>query len=424
MSEGYSVDHQKLLLQAIISEPELFARSQNILQSEYFARQLQKSVKFILEFAFKYKSMPTPEQIFAESGVRLELLDQVKIEHKKYFLDEIEKFCQHAALTQAILTGADMIEKENYGGIEKLIKDALSISLTKNLGINYFENPKERLLKLKEDNGKISTGWETLDQKLYNVNRGELMIFCAPSGGGKSVALQNLSINMALQTLNCVYITLELSEKLCAKRIDSMISGIKTTEIYKKLDEVELAVVSTGKRSGLITIKKMPSMVSTRDISSYLREYQIQKKHSPDVVIIDYLDLMSPNDKRISPSDMFNKDRFISEELRNMGEEFYCLVATASQLNRCLDINTNVFKQNVGNVSIKNIEIGDKIQSKNGFNIVLAKTAPNKQKVYKITTSLGKSIICSDKHVFPTDNGEMSLENGLSIGSKLYLKRE
>ena len=47
MSEGYSVDHQKLLLQAIISEPELFARSQNILQSEYFARQLQKSVKFI-----------------------------------------------------------------------------------------------------------------------------------------------------------------------------------------------------------------------------------------------------------------------------------------------------------------------------------------------------------------------------------------
>ena len=41
-----------------------------------------------------------------------------------------------------------------------------------------------------------------------------------------------------------------------------------------------------------------------------------------------------PKSKRISPADLFIKDKYVSEELRNLVVEKQCVLATASQLNR------------------------------------------------------------------------------------------
>src|SRR6056300_1494386 len=49
---------------------------------------------------------------------------------------------------------------------------------------------------------------------------------------------------------------------------------------------------------------------------------------------VDYLDLMSPAGKKISASDLFIKDKYVSEELRNFAIEQNILFVTASQLNR------------------------------------------------------------------------------------------
>ena len=51
-----------------------------------------------------------------------------------------------------------MLEKGTYEP-EKLIKDAVQISLTKDLGTDYFLDPKGRLMALKDNNGQITTGW-------------------------------------------------------------------------------------------------------------------------------------------------------------------------------------------------------------------------------------------------------------------------
>ncbi|MDC3911907.1 hypothetical protein KQE47_26620, partial [Raoultella planticola] len=75
------------------------------------------------------------------------------------------------------------------------------------------------------NNGQNSTGWPTLDQKLYGgFNRGELQIFAGGSGSGKSLIMQNLAVNWVQNGLSGVYITLELSEGLCSMRIDSMMT--------------------------------------------------------------------------------------------------------------------------------------------------------------------------------------------------------
>lgn len=326
-----NLEQQFLIICALLSDPELFARCSNILDGKYFHKQYQKPVKFLLEYTEEYKILPTPRQMQAETGQLFE--NNMESGHDQYFLNLIEKFIKSQALTQAILASAELLEKDEGDGIETLIKNALLIGLNNSLGTEYFENPRERLLKLKDGNGKLSTGWKTLDEKLYGVNRQEILIFCAPSGGGKSVALQNISLNSALQGLNCVYFTLELSESLCSMRLDCMLTGIKSTEIFKNLDDVELKVKSTAKRTGIITIKKLPSGASTRDLRSYLKEYQIQKGFKPDVIVIDYLDLMSANAK-VSAENMFVKDKFITEELRDLGCDLNALVVSASQMNR------------------------------------------------------------------------------------------
>jgi hypothetical protein len=49
---------------------------------------------------------------------------------------------------------------------------------------------------------------------------------------------------------------------------------------------------------------------------------------------VDYLDLIMPVTAKVSPSDLFVKDKYVSEELRNLAKELNVLFVTASQLNR------------------------------------------------------------------------------------------
>jgi hypothetical protein len=131
-----------------------------------------------------------------------------------------------------------------------------------------------------------------------------------------------------------VYITLELSEELVGMRIDAMTTGIASREIFKNLDEVNLKVKMMGKKNGAIQLKYMPSGKTANDIRSYLKEYQVKTGKKVDVLVIDYLDLLMPNGKKISAENLFIKDKYVSEELRNLAKELGVLLITASQLNR------------------------------------------------------------------------------------------
>jgi KaiC/GvpD/RAD55 family RecA-like ATPase len=256
-------------------------------------------------------------------------------ENYDWLLDDFEQFSRHKALERAIIKSADLLEKGDFGPVEKMIKDAVQISLNKDMGTDYFEDPRARLMGLKDKNGQVSTGWPTFDKKLFGgFNRGELNIFAGGSGAGKSLFLQNLAINFAQANLNVLYLTLELSEELVAMRMDSMMTGMPTKEIFKSIDDVELKVKMVGKTSGAIQLKYMPSGKNVNDLRAYIKEYQVKKGRKPDVVLIDYLDLMMPISVKVSPSDLFVKDKYVSEEIRNFAMEQQCVCVTASQLNR------------------------------------------------------------------------------------------
>ena len=331
----YTEDMQKLYIEFLLSDPELYARCQAIIDAEYFDRKLRKSVKFIQEHVNGYSVVPTPEQLKAQTGVEFTLVKDIDARHDEWFLDDFEQFCKHKALANAILNSTDLLEENQFGAVEKMIKDAVQVSLAKNLGTDYYTEPAERLRNLKTLNGGTSTGWQTMDSKLFGgFNKGELNIFAGGSGAGKSIFLQNLALNWSLMRLNVVYVSLELSENLTAMRMDAMNTGYSTRDLYKNLDDVDLRVKMQKKKAGSIQIVQLASGCTVNDIRAYLKEYTVQTGIRPDCILIDYLDLMMPAQKKVPPSDLFIKDKFVSEELRNLSVELDILFATASQLNR------------------------------------------------------------------------------------------
>jgi replicative DNA helicase len=203
------------------------------------------------------------------------------------------------------------------------------------MGTDYFADPRARLMALKNSNGQVSTGWLDLDRKLFGgFNRGELNIFAGGSGSGKSLFMQNLAINWATQGLSGVYITLELSEGLTAMRIDSMLTSIPSKEIFRDLDTVEMKIKIMGKKAGELRIKYLPAQSNINHMRAYIKEVQIQTGMKVDFILVDYLDLVMPVSAKVSPNDLFVKDKYVSEELRNFAKEQNVLFVTASQLNR------------------------------------------------------------------------------------------
>jgi len=151
---------------------------------------------------------------------------------------------------------------------------------------------------------------------------------------GKSLFMQNLAVNWCQAGLSGVYITLELSEGLCSYRIDSMMTNTAARDIFRDLDTVEMKVRMMAKKAGQMRIKYMPAQSTVNDIRAYMKELQIQTGLRADFLCVDYLDLLMPVSAKVSPNDLFVKDKYVSEELRNLAKELNILFVTASQLNR------------------------------------------------------------------------------------------
>ncbi len=332
----YNTPTQKFFLEMMLHDAENYVRVQNIFNPENFAYEIRKAAEFIHKHAEKHSILPDRKQIDAMTGVALdELPDNIDAGHNEWFLENFESFTKQKELERAIGKAAELLDEGDFGPVEKIIKDAVQISLTTDMGLDYFDNPRARLEAIKDNNGQNSTGWQTLDRKLYGgFNRGELQVFAGGSGSGKSLFMQNLSINWLEQGLDGIFLTLELSEELCAWRMDSMLTDTPSKQVFKDLDNIEIKVKMKAKTHGSLRIKYMPAQSNVNDIRVYIRELAIQHNMKPAFICIDYLDLLMPATAKVSPNDLFVKDKYVSEELRNLAKEFNIIMVTASQLNR------------------------------------------------------------------------------------------
>ena len=204
----YGYDIQKVYLEMMLTDAETFVRCQTVFDHTMFDRRLQDAAKFLNEYVTEHNALPTFEIINAATKADLADPGQMQENHYDWLLAEFETFSRHKALESAILKGADLLEKGEYGPVEDLVKKAVQIGLQKDLGTDYWRDPRARLEAIKDNNGQVKTGWESLDRKLFGgFNRGELNIFAGGSGAGKSLFLQNLAVNWATAGLNVCYIS-------------------------------------------------------------------------------------------------------------------------------------------------------------------------------------------------------------------------
>jgi len=335
MNKEFNQDLQKLFLEIMLSEAQDYVRVQNIYNPENFDRSLRAVAEFVRKHSDDHKTLPTFDQIQAVTGVALKPVTDITEGHHEWFLKEFESFTKQKELERAILKAADMLEKGEYEPVEKLIKDAVQISLTKDMGTDYFADPTTRINKYFNSGGQVSTGWPQMDKLLYGgFSRGELNIFAGGSGSGKSLVMMNIALNWIQAGLHGVYITLELSEELTSLRTDAMLTNMSTKDIRRDIDTTTLKVKMVGKKSGTYQVKGLPAQSNINDIRAYLKEYQIQTGRRVDFIMVDYLDLLMPVSAKVSPNDLFVKDKYVSEELRNLAKELGMLMVTASQLNR------------------------------------------------------------------------------------------
>lgn len=328
-----NVAKQKLLLQYLLSSADTFALCKSIVKADYFAPEYRKTVDFFHEYYDKYSALPDVDAVEAETGVALKR-QVITRDQINFCCDEVEAFCKRKAFETAIYAAVPLIDKGDFAAIENMVKDALLISLNKDLGLNYFDDPNSRLEDMLQMAPRISTGWKEFDDSISGgLARTELLLVTANSGGGKSITLANLAVNMVNQGMDALYISLELSEVMVAQRFDTLFSGFPTINWRQHYQEIGASLVKTGKTAGQLVIKHMGSGTNSNAIRAYLKEYELKYGKVPDLLIVDYLDLMGANEK-VSADNVWEKDKRATEQLRDILFDYGMMGATASQQNR------------------------------------------------------------------------------------------
>jgi replicative DNA helicase len=243
---------------------------------------------------------------------------------------------------------------------------------------------------------------------------------------GKSLIMASAAVDCILCNKNVLYVSCEMSEDKISERIMSNMFDIATEDLkllprnkfHEKFEKIKNSV-----KQKLVIKEYPPRAINANHIRNLVKELIVRKKFRPDIIFIDYLGIMNPIYNNKSDNSYLEVKR-ISEEVRALAVELELPIVSAVQTNRCLDFNTSVVilkNKKEQTISIKDIKIGDFVKSQNHqFNKVKQVYDIEENECYEIILKSGKKIICSNKHLFPTENGMMSIKNGLKKGDSLF----
>lgn len=337
MANNTNYKKQKLMIENLLSSPDLFALCVNILDPKYFEPELRNSVNFILDYYNQYSNTPKPPVIEAETGMEYSDREVITFDEYEYTATKIEQFCKERAVIHEVLNASKLIENGDFGTLTERIEKAVLISLQRDLGTNLFSNVAERIEQRMVNRKPIPTLMANVDEILGGgLHETELLMASANSGGGKSIFLSNLSLNFCKQGHDVLYISLELSEDMVADRFETMITGISKLDKFERISETASQVENFHHKSGgTIYIKYMEPESNANDIKAYLKEFQVQYKKLPKLLVVDYLDIFGTNERQ-QFSNVYEKDKASSTQLRAIGNnpQFNMVMATASQQNR------------------------------------------------------------------------------------------
>jgi len=326
MTKAFDETDQFTMINLMISDSSVYTQIKPILKPEYFDKKYQVAISYLNSFSNEYSTLPTLEQLNNESRCNFSIIPGIKenIGVRQSILDMFETFCKKRALEIAINDCYERLQKGDTSSLDTIIREAQSVGITKDLGINVWTGVKDYLHKLDKEMGVISTGLKELDNCFDGgLSWGQLNYVVSPSGGGKSLCMANLAVNWAKMGYNVVYLTLELDKELVAKRMNSMLLNMPYREISKNIENVAYNVESFAKNNkpGVIQVADMKMGATANDINAYLQAYEIATGIIPEIIVVDYASILSPCDKRVDKNNINLKDKAIAEELREIARE-------------------------------------------------------------------------------------------------------
>jgi len=243
-----------------------------------------------------------------------------------YVKEQSVEFCRNQSIKNAILDSVSLLEQGKYDTIKKKIDDAMKSGQSQDIGHDY----KTMIDVRYEDTIRnvVSTGWKVIDDVTQGgFGKGELVMFAAPPGIGKSWSLINIGVNAMKQGKTVAHYTLELNEGYVGQRYDAVLTGIPVANLKFNREEVDKMVKSV---KGDLIVKYYPTKTaSVTSLRAHLDRMILQGKR-PDVVIVDYADLLRGPSKEKRHEELEE----IIEDLRGMAGEYEVPIYTASQINR------------------------------------------------------------------------------------------
>jgi len=352
----FSDNIQRGILYLLKSDKDFYLQIVNLVEPHYFEFPVHGRIFSVVRDHYeKYKSLPTDD--FIEQEIRdtksqkeslhdytdeityINRLDTSALEGSEYYLDLIETFAKREAMKNAIKQSLILIKEDRMDETESLVRNALTVSRSVDIGQQYFSDIKDRWDRTHnaEDRDKYKTLLPTLNHSLEGgLGEKELAMVIAPPGVGKSLWLVNQAVQSMMEGRKVLYVSLEMSEDKIAQRFDSVTTLIpqaqlKSTSAQLKVQE-RLSIFRTNFPDGQLMIKEFPCGTATvntlRALLVQLRNYE---EFIPSVIIIDYLELLRPTREG---QHEYQAQQRIAEELRGLAMEAKVLVWTATQTNR------------------------------------------------------------------------------------------
>ena len=339
----YGSGFQNKVLSILMKDRSFLQQVHDIIDPAYFSSEpAQWLASTILTYFTKYKSQPTLEVLKVETDkvdgdvlkttivetIR-DVLKHVDAEDNDYIKDKTIDFCKNQKLKAAILKSVELLKSGKYDDIKLSIDEAMKAGADRNVGHEYIDDVALRFVENKRNT--IETPWDVINEIMDGgLGTGEMGVFVAPAGIGKSMALVNIAAHAAKKGMNVIYYTLELSETYVGARFDSHYTGIPSQDLKFHQEEVINALKGI---KGKLVIKYYPTKTATVNTISAHIDKCIMQGMKPDIILLDYADLLRDTGVKGSVRNDIMLGN-IYEELRGLAGTYSVPIYTASQANR------------------------------------------------------------------------------------------
>lgn len=320
---------------------------------------------------YKYIKREVPEEerdIFKTYVERIydENLRNIDRKSISVFVETLKTLYESRIVLKGINDVLKTVETFDIHKAKKTLRSALMTDTQtdrKNYG-EYLEDMEDRMaeIKRKRDNPRlymgVPTGLRELDNLSGGLQKGELGIIVAGTGVGKSLALGNLALNAWKLGYNVLFVSLEMTKHQIEFRFDSRVTRINHTKFRKAEvtdDEMDLWKQKLQnlrqKKTNYLELVCMPRGCTSAEIEEEALKIQAKRKAPVELIIVDYINLMSSNDKRHGDKKDWKNQAEVGWNLKELCMEFNGLgvpIWTANQLtdegNEAEDIKAHHLK--------------------------------------------------------------------------------